>query len=70
MFFFFVFIYAQEDAFEDSIVDFFSLADENRDGIIDYNDFCVVSRVITKLRKQLQSDVDLHPCCCMLDVPY
>ena len=33
----------QDEAFEESIVDFFETADTNKDGVLDYNDFYAVS---------------------------
>lgn len=41
------FLCVQDDAFEDAIVDFFSIADANMDGVIDYNDFYNVSTVLS-----------------------
>lgn len=33
----------QDEVFEESIVDFFETADTNKDGVLDYNDFYMVS---------------------------
>lgn len=34
----------QDDVFEDAIVDFFEIADSDKDGVVDYNDFYSVSK--------------------------
>lgn len=35
----------QDDAFEDAIVDFFELADTDKDGVLSYDDFCQASKI-------------------------
>lgn len=36
-------IFLQEDVFEDSIVDFFEIADANKDGVLEYDELYAVS---------------------------